>query len=44
MGSRYFYLAEFEAEYPDTLEKRQDARDAINGAQASAETSGIALS
>lgn len=37
-------LAEFEAEYPDTLEKRQDARDAINGAQASAETSGIALS
>lgn len=37
-------LAEFEAEYPDTLEKRQDARDAINGAQAQAETAGINLS
>ena len=37
-------LAEFEAEYPDTLTQRQQARDAINGAQASAETSGIALS
>lgn len=36
-------LAEFEAEYPDTLEKRQEARDSINGAQASAQTSGISL-
>ena len=37
-------LAEFEAEYPDTLTQRQDARDAINGAQAQAETAGINLS
>ena len=36
-------LAEFEAEYPDTLEKRQEARDSINGAQASAQISGISL-
>ena len=36
-------LAEFEAEYPDTLEKRQEARDNINGAQASAQISGISL-
>ena len=35
--------AEFEAEYPDTLEERQDARDAINGAEASAQLAGIAL-
>lgn len=26
-------LAEFEVEYPDTLTKRQEARDNINGAQ-----------
>ena len=37
-------LAEFEAEYPDTLTQRQQARDVINGAQDQAETSGIALS
>lgn len=36
-------LAEFEAEYPDTLEKRQDARDTINGAQATAKTANISL-
>lgn len=37
-------LAEFEAEYPDTLTQRQQARDAINGAQAQAEVSEITLS
>ena len=36
-------LAEFEAEYPDTLSKRQEARDNINGAQASAQIAGINL-
>ena len=36
-------LAEFEAEYPDTLVKRQEARDKINGAQASAQIAGINL-
>lgn len=36
-------LAEFEAEYPGTLSKRQEARDNINGAQASAQLNGINL-
>ena len=36
-------LAEFTKEYPDTLEKRQEARDNINGAQASAQLAGISL-
>lgn len=35
--------AEFEAEYPDTLNKRQEARDNINDAQASAQLNGINL-
>ena len=36
-------LAEFEAEYPNTLTARQEARDTINGAQATAQASGISL-
>lgn len=36
-------LAEFESEYPDTLTKRQEARDNINGAQASAQMMDISL-
>ena len=36
-------LAEFTAEYPDTLTKRQEARDAINGAQATALSANISL-
>ena len=36
-------LSEFEAEYPGTLSKRQEARDNINGAQASAQLNGINL-
>lgn len=36
-------LAEFNAEYPDTLSKRQEARDNINGAQSSAQIAGINL-
>lgn len=36
-------LAEFEEEYPDTLSKRQEARDNINGAQASAQMANISL-
>ncbi len=36
-------LAEFEAEYPDTLTKRQEARDTINGAEASAQLANISL-
>ena len=35
--------ADFDAEYPTTLQDRQDARDAINGAQASAQEAGISL-
>lgn len=35
--------AEFEAEYPTTLQDRQDARDAINGAQATASAANISL-
>ena len=34
---------EFEAEYPDTLSKRQEARDCINSAQASAQIADINL-
>lgn len=36
-------LAEFEKKYPNTLSKRQEARDNINGAQASAQLMGIKL-
>lgn len=36
-------LAEFEAEYPDTLTARQEARDIINGAQATARLANISL-
>ena len=36
-------LAEFTAEYPDTLENREEARENINGAQASAQLAGITL-
>ena len=36
-------LAEFEKKYPDTLTKRQEARDNINGAQDSAQLIGISL-
>lgn len=35
--------AEFEAEYPDTLTQRQEARDNINSAQSSASAIGISL-
>ena len=36
-------LAQFNAEYPDTLEERQNARDTINGAQATALAANISL-
>ena len=36
-------LAKFEEEYPDTLSKRQEARDNINDAQASASVIGLSL-
>ena len=36
-------LAKFEAEYPDTLDERQEARDTINGAQATAIAANISL-
>lgn len=36
-------LAEFEEEYPDTLSKRQEARETINSAQANAQTLNILL-
>ena len=37
-------LEEFASEYPDTLSKRQEARAAINGAQATALSANISLS
>lgn len=36
-------LAKFNAEYPNTLEERQGARDNINGAQATASAANISL-